>query len=173
MRNRCYLLNTPLLAAGLFILKYHNTMITMDNTAALKKAMLSKGKESDGLKNLETAVVNDIYSFSPFAKTRGGIKIGSSLKEVLDVFGEASPNYNYSGNEPTASFCSIIFIYKYPENNPIRFMIDNFSGYVLRIDYLSEGISFYFKIDGKSTHPKVIAICVKSKSECRNLMEKG
>lgn len=153
-----------------FDLKYDSTRIEMDNTASLKRALSnSDGEEA---KKINTAIVTRIDTFSLIAKTRGRIKIGSTLKEVLDVFGEASPIFSTSGVKPTALFCSNLYIYKYPENNPIKHMADNFSGYLLMINYLSEGISFFFKIDGKTMHPTVVAMSVSSKRECNNLLNR-
>jgi len=144
-------------------LRYKDVVIELDNLNAIKNAVKNQLEWKPNIKDSNTLRIVAFQS----VKTRGGLKIGSSLTEVLNVFGGTS----YRIDTATIAYqsCTTIDIHKYPESNPFSFLINSFSGYALALHYDTEGISFYFKIDNKNSLPTVFAIAVSKKTACKNI----
>ena len=124
---------------------------------------LRKGIKNEK-KELEATVLR-VTSYSPYSKTRGNIGIGSTLPEVLNVFGDTQ--MKIIRQEPLkAVACSTALIFKYPENQISSLKDENYNGYMLKVDYFQEGIGFIFKLDNGGM-PKVFAITVSGKNECK------
>lgn len=122
-----------------------------------------KGIKQNEKKELEATVLR-VTSYSPHSKTRGNIGIGSTLPEVLNVFGDNQ--MKTIRREPLKTVvCSIALIFKYPENKRSSLKEENYNGYMLSVDYFQEGIDFIFKLDDGM--PKVFAITVSEKKECK------
>ncbi|GEM_PF-4106758 len=146
-------------------LRYKDVVIELDNTDAFLNAIKN---QRDWKPKIEDGIVKSIVAYQ-YVKTRGGLKIGSSIKEVLDVFGGSAMRFepNKAANSVDIIECNSIDINKYPESNPFIFLINNYSGYVLELRYFSDGISFYFKIDDTTLSPTVFAIAVSNKTACK------
>ena len=141
---------------GLFI-KMHIVDDMRRVTENFKKGIKNEKKE------LEATVLR-ITSYSPYSKTRGNIGIGSTLPEVLNVFGDNQMK-NIRQKPLKMVVCSTALIFKYPENKISSLKEENYNGYMLSVDYFQEGIYFIFKLDGGM--PKVFAITVSRKEECK------
>jgi len=133
--------------------------------AAKKKIQGKKSKEEIEFE------VNQITTYSPFAKTRGKLSVGSSFKEVLDVFGDT---FMTISSEPIKTIeCANILSFKFPENNRFELRKGIFTGYVLTLNYFNEGIQFHFRIDGDNSNLRVFAISIWEKRECEVKLELG
>ena len=114
----------------------------------------------------ENAIIENMITFDLSARTRGNLAIGSSLKEVLDIFGDTSIRIDNSNDIPKILECTVFGVSKHPENAPVR-PKEKFMGYALSLRYLTQGISFYFKVDRPDSIPRVYAIGVSDKEDCR------
>ncbi len=109
-----------------------------------------------------------ITTYDSSARTRGNIGVGSSFVEVLKAFGDTSVRIAPdSGRLPSAIQCSEASVVKAPGHLPSSLRDDGFSGYVLTLDYDSEGIDFHFKV-GQGEF-KVFAITVSDRKQCKRV----
>lgn len=107
--------------------------------------------------------IENITIYDINVKTKGNISIGSTLLDVLNVFG--GTNYITISQKPFKTIkCSKVTIFKTPEHGISGLRKNDFRGYVLEINYFNEGISFYFRID--NSIPIVFAISISQKREC-------
>lgn len=115
------------------------------------------------------AYVDWITTYDPKAKTRGSIGVGSSLKAVLDVFGDTQVRETSSTPLKLVK-CGHVDVYKFPQNRPSSLRSHGEWPYVLSVDYANEGISFYFKIHGKDQTLTVYAITISDRKDCEVLI---
>src|SRR3972149_12058006 len=126
---------------------YSNFLIQMSAADDLKRRA---GNIQRGIKNeaneLEARVLR-ITSYSQYSKTRGNIGIGSTMPDVLNVFGDTTSRI--VRHEPLKVIsCSSAHIFRYPENRITTVKEDhNYAGFMLELDFFQEGISFVFKLD--------------------------
>ena len=147
-------------------MEYSSIFIEISGTNSLSRALKSGKKISP--EEIES-IVNFITIYGLSAKTRGNLSIGSTLKEVIEVFGDTQ--VRTVSQEPLKIVkCASVDVYKFPENRPSTLREDSFSGYVLTTHYDSEGIEFHFKIENNSIL-KVFAITISNKEECKVLYD--
>lgn len=137
-------------------LDYPDWHIEVSNTISLIRT-LEKGHKPSGK---EPVTVEEITTYSSKAKTRGNITIGSTLKDVLTVFGDTMSKSVSTSKYVT---CAEMLAAKLPESPPSGVREDDFNGYIFFIHYY-DGITFFFKVDNQI--PKVFAISVGERMEC-------
>lgn len=147
-------------------LEYPSILIETTGTNSLLRALKSGKKISPD--EIESTV-NFITIYGLSSKTRGNLSIGSTLKNVVEVFGDTQ--MRTISQEPLKIVkCASVDVYKFPENRPSMLREEAFSGHVLTIHYDNEGINFHFKVDDKSTL-RVFAITIANKKECMALYD--
>lgn len=160
-------LGLPVKYEGLKIMynmSYEDFLIEMNASDDLMRRMVNVQKGIENEKKEPEAALLRITSYSPNSKTRGNIGIGSTLPEVLNVFGDT--HLKIVRQEPLkAIVCSTADVFKYPENTIASLRKEDYNGYMLEVDYFQEGIQFIFKLD--DSLPKVFAITISAKDECR------
>ncbi len=150
---------------GLGWLEYSKLYIEVSRVESIERALYKLQQTGEKISPEEIeSTVQFITVYDSLTKTRGNLSIGSTLKEVIQVFGDTQV-HQVSQTPLKIVKCADVNVFKIPENRPSMLKEDGFSGYVLTVSYNNEGIDFHFRIENNSL--KVFAITVSKKQECK------